>query len=139
MSGSLGMLLGAGATRSAQLIADSYGDVAVQPADASITMTLGNDGSFSPITSQSVWLTGAGPTSAYEVRATITGGSPGSFSTGEDGVWENLGTSQSWSRDRTGGEGISSVTALFEIRDAFSLVVLASAEIELTAEVILDA
>lgn len=73
-------------------------------------------------------LAGAG----YDARFTITSGT---LSTGTAGTWLNLGTTRSWTRSRS-ALGISAVTGTMEIRDAGTLVVLATATITLTAEVV---
>jgi hypothetical protein len=70
-----------------------------------------------------------GSSSAYEVRATATSGS---FSTSPGTLWYNLGTDRTYAVTQA-TVGSKSCTATFEIRDATSLVVLASESITLTA------
>jgi hypothetical protein len=77
------------------------------------------------------WLL-SGTASQYEIRMTTTSGT---FSSGTTGSWLSLGTTRTWTRQRT-SVGISTVTATVEIRDATSLVVLDTATITITAEVI---
>lgn len=92
-----------------------------------------DDTSGGTYTSRYNWKTGTGATSDYELRVTLDGGSPDGFSSGTVGSWLGLGTTRSYTR------GSSSwiertVTALFEIRDASTLVVLASGTISLTCD-----
>ena len=68
----------------------------------------------------------------YDCRFTLTSGT---VTTGTTGTWLNLGTSRSWTRNRT-APGIHTVIGTMEIRDASTLAVLATATIDLTAEVI---
>lgn len=75
------------------------------------------------------WLTGGTP-SNYEVQATLVSGT---FTSGTTGSWLNLGTTRTWTRGATVGN-FQTVTATFEIRDATSLVVLASANITLECD-----
>lgn len=86
-------------------------------------------------TQQYQWLTGTGTSADYEIRSTITGGTPGTFSTDPSaGSWVSLATTKTWQRGGTSGV-IRDVTATFEIRDAGSLIVLASASITLECDV----
>lgn len=72
------------------------------------------------------WLTN-GVGSNYDVRATIVSGT---FTSGTAGSWLNLGTTRSWLRNALPGT-IQIVTADFEIRNATTLIVLATAQISL--------
>lgn len=86
------------------------------------------------LTFQYNWLIPGVNAANYDIRATITGGSPGTFSTGTAGSYLNLGTTRSWTRGSTSGV-LRSVIATFDIRDAVSLAVVASASITLECEV----
>jgi hypothetical protein len=57
--------------------------------------------------------------SGYDIRITATSGS---FTTGSNGVWENLGSSRVW--EKGAASGIQSVTFTVEIRDSSTLTVL---------------
>lgn len=65
----------------------------------------------------------------YECRLTLTSGV---FSTGTNNTWQNLGTTRIWTLSQT-GSGSSSCTYTAEIRDAASLIVLASVSGSLNA------
>lgn len=79
------------------------------------------------------WLVPGSNAANYNIRATITGGNPGTFSTGTAGTYESLGTTRSWTRG--GGVGqLRSVVATFEIQNATSLAVVRSASITLECE-----
>lgn len=80
-----------------------------------------------------IWLTGSGISSDYDIRMDLSGSNVDGFSSGTVGAWENLGTARLWSRGSASwiprfGSGI------FQIRDAGSLVVLATATIGLDCE-----
>lgn len=75
------------------------------------------------------WLS-SGAASGYDIRATATSGT---FSSGTTGTWLNLATTRAWTRGAIAGT-FQSVTALFEIRNASTLIVLASASITLEAD-----
>ncbi len=79
---------------------------------------------------QFTWLL-SGAASDYECR--MSTGS-GTLSTGTAGSWLPLSSTQEWSRSRT-GIGTAAYTGTLEIRDASTLVVLASATVTLTATV----
>lgn len=73
-----------------------------------------------------------GPSSAYDARFTIVSGTLTSGSGA--GVWLNLGTTRNWGRNAGAGIGTNTCIGTVEIRDASTLVVLATATIDLTAE-----
>lgn len=75
------------------------------------------------------WLAG-GAASAYDIRATIVSGT---FTSGTVGTWLNLASTRTWTRNAAAG-AFQSVTATFEIRNASTLVVLASANITLESD-----
>lgn len=81
--------------------------------DGSFTVGSGTSG-----TSYSTWL-GSGTASNFDIRVTATSGS---FTSGSNGVWENLGSSRSWSKGAA--SGIQTVTFTVEIRNASTLSVL---------------
>lgn len=92
---------------------------------------------YFPDTSTQVyrWLIGRGTSADYEARSTITGGTPGTFTTDPSaGSWISLATSQTWQRGGTSGV-IRNVTATFEIRAAASGTILTSASIDLECDV----
>lgn len=79
------------------------------------------------------WLVPGANAANYDVQATITGGSPGAFTTGTAGAYLNLGTTRAWSRN--GGVGLlRTVIATFDIRNATTLAVVASGSITLECE-----
>ena len=112
-------------------------NTAADPGTAVATYALNNNGSITFVTGgtqTTEWMLPniAAYAARYEARATITGGT---LTSGTTGSWINLGTTRTWARDRT-GIGSNSCTFTLEIRDASSLQVLDSASITLTAEVI---
>lgn len=91
-----------------------------------VAATLRNGGAF-PISGQ--WLLG-GSAADYDARWTTTSGT---LSGGNNGVWENLGSTRQWTRNRTVA-GTATCTGTLEIRPAGGGATLASATIDLTAE-----
>lgn len=95
---------------------------------ANATIQFANTGVFTgtgPVggaTSPYNWLL-SGSASQVDIRVTPTSGS---WSSGTTGTWLNLATSRSWTINWPGGISSSSVTSTIELRDASSLVVLAS-------------
>lgn len=73
------------------------------------------------------WKTGGGSGSDYQVRATLTFGSLGSGSSAT-GSWLSLGSSRSWFCDSVN----TNASLTVEIRDATTLTVLDSANIDLS-------
>lgn len=105
------------------------------PSDASTAYFLNSTGSEASLPAGQVsntWLL-SGIASDYEVRATLTSGS---LTSGTTGTWLSLGTSRSWTRDRNTA-GVSQAVMTIEIRNATTLVVLDSASVTLTAEVVI--
>ena len=127
MSGIQGLFLGVNAFQPViRLDAATYSGTT-----SATTLELRSDGTVyvtvdSATTYQYNWITSF-PTTNYDVRATIVSGT---FTSGTAGSWLNLGTTRSWSRNATIGN-IQTVTADFEIRNATTLVVLATAQITL--------
>ena len=77
------------------------------------------------------WLTGGGGASAYQVRSTVTSGT---FSTDPSGgSWISCSSDRLWEIAASVGF-VETVQATFEIRDASTLTVLASASIELVCD-----
>jgi hypothetical protein len=132
----LSMLLG-GTAQSAVVEAGTITDSAIAPDDALASITFNADGTVDIVSfgmTEWTWKTGGSPASAYEIRSTITGGTPGSFTVDPSaGAWIDLGTNRTWTRERTGAEGVNSVIATFEIRGVTGTV-LDSASITLEAE-----
>lgn len=79
--------------------------------DGSVSYASGTSG-----TPYSSWGPGG---SGFDIRVTATAGS---FSSGSNGVWENLSASRSWGK--TAASGVQTVTFTLEIRDSSTLVVL---------------
>lgn len=69
--------------------------------------------------------------SDYEVRMTVNSGT---FSSGTTGTWQSLGTQRTWTKTQS-SVGSSSVNGTIEIRKIGTTDVLASATVDLTAEV----
>lgn len=92
-----------------------------------VAATLRNGGAF-PISGQ--WLLG-GSAADYDARWTTTSGT---LSGGNNGVWENLGNTRQWTRNRT-VNGVTTCWGTLEIRPAGGGATLVSATIDLTAEV----
>lgn len=82
-------------------------------------------GSYAP-----QWLSGGTPAN-YDARWTIVSGVP---TTGTTGIYQNLGTTRTWTLDAPGGFGTVTAIGTVEIRDAATLIVLATATIQLDAE-----
>ena len=76
------------------------------------------------------WLS-AGTPANYDCRWTTLSGT---LSTGTSGTWQNLGTTRAWSRNAGAGVGVMTCRGTLEIRDAATLIVLATATIQLDAE-----
>lgn len=76
-----------------------------------------------------------GANSAYESRATLVSGT---LSSGTTGTWQVLSTTRAWNVSASigagGGNANKTCTILVEIRDASTLLVLASDNITLTAD-----
>lgn len=105
------------------------------PTDASATYTLTNAGLEQATgLANNTWLS-AGAASSYDVRATL---SSGALTSGTTGSWLNLGTTRSWNVTRTNNApGTDTATLTIEIRDATSLIVLATVTVVITATVVL--
>lgn len=71
----------------------------------------------------------AGP--QYEVFATLTSGT---VTTGTTGSWLALSSTRSWTKTRSGTAGISQVFLAMQIRRVGTATVLATANIDITAE-----
>jgi hypothetical protein len=112
----------------------------VSPADAKAGVNFLNTGGMQKVINTTVtsiggWLTPPRTvtTGQYELRATLSSGD--AVTSGTVGSWLDLDTNRSWYNEvTTTGETISAL--LFEIRDAVTLIVLASATITLHAEVV---
>lgn len=78
------------------------------------------------------WVLPNSAASGFDARMTMTGGT--TFSSGSGaGVWLNLGTTRTWVVS-SNTYGSKQATANVEIRDAFTLSVVATATIDLTAD-----
>lgn len=80
--------------------------------------------------SNNTWLL-AGSAADYDVRLTINSGT---LTSGTSGSWLNLGTTRTWTLQRSGAIGISTTNTTVEIRSASTLTVLATATVIFTAE-----
>jgi hypothetical protein len=105
------------------------------PSDATCLFRLNNSGIAERNTtgsylSEFTWLL-RGASGDYEARMTTISGT---LTTGTAGTWEALSLTRTWGKTRT-GVGISTYSGTLEIRDASTLVVLASCTVTLTAEV----
>jgi hypothetical protein len=111
---------------------------AIDPSDATAAYTLENDGDIlstvnGVVTDLGDWMSPkiASLAANYEVMATVTGGS---VSGGTTGSWLNLGSNRSWTRAQTSA-GSSFATLTVQIRRTGTATVLASATIDLSAQV----
>lgn len=124
-------MVGGGSTLSAFIQAATY----YRENSSPCTITFKSDGTVwvneGTNTYRYTWKTGSGTGSDYEIRVTPTGGSPGGFSSGSTGTWLSLSSNRAWTRGSSTSGGLLTVIATYEIRDATSLVVLASASITL--------
>ena len=77
------------------------------------------------------WVVPAGAASIFEVFATITSGT---VTTGTTGSWLALSSTRSWTKTRSGTAGISQVFLAMQIRQIGTTTVLATANIDITAE-----
>jgi len=75
------------------------------------------------------WL-GGGAASGYDIRCTLL---TGTYSSGTTATWLNLASTRSWTRGAGAGTA-QYVSGLFEIRNASTLIVLASATIDLSCD-----
>lgn len=112
----------------------SCSDLQFSPTAATALLSLNNNKS---VTASALlppdWLNAAGAVANYEARATVLSGT---LSSGTTGAWLNLATSRSWTLTKGGGSaGIVNASFTLEIRDATTLAVLATATIDLSAEV----
>ena len=111
---------------------DPY-DAQPTPADATATYSLTSGGLETATgASSSTWLL-SGAASDYDVRATVVSGT---LTTGTTGSWLNLGTTRTWTKVRTSNiSGIDTVSLTIEISLAGAGVAIATATVDLTAEV----
>lgn len=136
------LLLAAGPRVS--IVDDSFGKVSISPANAFAGYRLHTDGTIDGTSGTTLnwgldrgrWLI-SGSNSDYEVRATLnTGALDGGSSV--TGSWLVLSTIRSWWCQVTSdSEALSAANLTIEIRDAITLVVLDTATIAISAEVVL--
>lgn len=81
---------------------------------------------------QYTWLTGTGTGADYEIRETLDGGSPQSFTSGTEATWEALSTTRTWQRSSASWIERTAI-GLFEIRDVSTHTVLDNGTITLTS------
>lgn len=109
----------------------------ISPADATAGFILANTGQRQQnvngsVTDLGAWLT-AGSAADYACFATVNSGT---LTSGTTGVWENLGTSRSWTRVNTNNApSAPSVNLIIQIRRVSDSVVMATATVNLTAQV----
>lgn len=130
--------MASGAATSASISNRTPTAESVDPANATAGYRLGSDGqaqetnvSGTYVDISGEWETGGLPGSLYECRVTVTSGT---LSSGTSGSWLSLGSTQTWTRTRS-GIGSNAVTFTVEIRDANTLTVLDTATVTLTATV----
>lgn len=136
----MSMMMGMGGeTDSAYLEGVIRGGTALSPATALAQIRLNTNGNCESaptngvFVTEFVWLTGINPPSGYECRATLTSGT---FTGGIAGSWLSLGSTQTWSRNRSDDAvGTTSCTFTLEIRSASTLTILASASMTMNATV----
>lgn len=111
---------GGGGGGSVILYPITYYEIAIDPANALVTLTAEASGMMVGTGGASyAWLL-SGLASAYEIRADV---SSGSLSSGTTGSWLNMGTDRSWTVSRT-TLGTNSCTLQFQIRRVSDGVVL---------------
>lgn len=119
----------------ATLVAATYSRVGSTPVQFQVNsdgFVYVNEGAG--LTSRYQWMTGVGPSSGYEVKSDITGGSPGSFTTDPSaGAYLSCGTTRLWER-ASSAPFDRNVIATFTIRDASTLAVYASVSITLDCD-----
>lgn len=115
----------------------NVGDTSISPINASATFSLENDGDVTKTTGGGGttdlgdWISPAAAAGAnYECYATLNSGT---LTSGTTGSWLALNLTRSWNLQRT-TVGPSSVSLTIQIRNAASLVVLASTDVTITAE-----
>lgn len=110
---------------------------AVSPATATAEFRLNTSGdaetrlNLGSWSSPFSWLL-AGSASDFECRMTMNSGT--NFSGSALGTWLSLGTTRTWSHERSGTNGITTGTATLEIRRASTSTVLATATVTIAAE-----
>lgn len=142
MSGILGLLLAAKALRA--VLSSFSGATSVNGASTA-GFRIDSDGtlyatnSVGTYVSQFVWNPDNSPAANFDFRVTITGGSPGTFSTADaaSGVWINLASDRTWTRASGVAGTTQTVNFTTEIRNAATLVVLATSTGTLSAENVL--
>jgi hypothetical protein len=127
--GSAGGGGGGGGGDTVQLIASTYYDDAPAPSDtyADVSVSSGKTVVGFPYlgagSNNYPWLSGSGAASDYEVRMTVTSGTPSGPAAGS---WHNLGTTRTWSVSNPAGlPRIVSAVFTLEIRRVSDSVVVA--------------
>ena len=123
------LMAGTQASRSATIVAADYLAYGYSPCGINFksdgTVWVKETGSY---TQRYTWLTGTGTGSNYDIRVSnVTGDT---YSTGTTDTWLSLGSDRTWTRSDSVWAD-RQVWGLFEIRDASTLTVLASATISL--------
>lgn len=136
MSGILQTMMAAGG-RSAFLPAAgiSVTQITSIPTPATATIQFSAAGTFSstPAGTSGTWLTGGGTGADYEIRLTVSSGTPSGDTTN---TWLSMSSGRQWFVQKTGGTaGVNQATGTLEIRDAATLSVAASCSLSLYAEV----
>lgn len=97
-----------GSTSTAQLQFANTGDIN------------GTNGS-NAVSDRGDWIAPKFNMSAYDIRVVLTSGT---FTSGSNNVWENLGTTRTWTKAGSVGGGVVSCNYTIEIRHAASGIVL---------------
>lgn len=101
------------------------------PGPATATYSLTNAGAETATgVASGTWLT-AGAAADYDVMLTVNSGA---LTSGTVGSWLNLGTTRTWTLQRSGAVGTTTANTTVQIRSASSLSVLATATVVFTAE-----
>lgn len=128
------MMVSTAAVNSAQIVAATYTRSGASPCG----IMFKSDGTVwvkdgTTYTYRYNWKTGGGTGASYELRVTLDGGSPDSFSTGTMSTWQALSSDREYTRGSSNWVE-RTATGLFEIRDASTLVTLASNAISLVCD-----
>jgi hypothetical protein len=125
------MLMGDGGGGHIDAQAAYASDLGVTPISGYAELSFRNDGAMNATGNVSAtdftWLL-AGSASAYDIRVSGAGDSPGTLST-----WQNLGTTRTWSLTRS-TDGISSFTGTYEISMTGAGVAIRSGSFSIVAE-----
>ena len=111
---------------------DTAQDTQTSPTPATATWSMNSGGTVSGTAIGSYTWLNTGAAGDYELRATVTSGS---LSTGASGIWQSLSSTRTWTRKRS-GVGNSVCTVKIEVRAVATGLIVATATINLDAEVL---